>query len=96
LNKASAAALAAAAAALACSCLTKKTAFSNIFVGSGTPGAAIFKLERVPESVIGFECQMKARPLPVGDCPIFASLGASCVHLMSGLISFRITGLQVK
>jgi len=90
------AAVAAAAAAIASSCFTSATAFSKFLVASGTPTGAMIRFESVLESVIGFECQMNARPLPVGDCPAFASLTESLVQEMSGLISFLITGLQVK
>lgn len=93
---ATAAAAAAAAARLPVSVFTSPKAFAKFAVASGTLYGANFKLENVFESVIGFECQMKARPFPEGDCPCCASPRVSCVHLILGSIAFGITGLQVK
>lgn len=93
---ASAASLAASAALFACSCFTSFTACCNCSIGSGTPTADSFNWENVEESVIGFECQMKARPFPEGDCPSLASAEVSCLQLISGSIALGMTGLQVK
>jgi len=93
---ASAAAIAAFAARLATAVCTVATALIKFSVASGEFWGAICKLDNVIESVIGFECHMKARPLPDGVCPFCASSWVSCVHWMLGLISFAITGLQVK
>lgn len=93
---ASAARRAAFAARAATAVFTLETALIKFSVASGAFWGAICKLDNVIESVIGFECHMKARPFPDGVCPFFASSRVSCVHLMFGLISFAITGLHVK
>lgn len=68
-----------------------------IAMGSTAGTVSPMKLSSVPESVIGLDRTMKARPLPEGDCACrCTSCVVSCLQLMFGVIASGMTGLQVK
>lgn len=86
----------ASAAAAASAVFTSPNALFMVAMMFGTSTVLNFNWDNVTESVRGFECHMKARPLPEGDWPSCASWGESWVQSMLGVISFGITGLHVK